>query len=585
MPPQQSAPPPLVYPLQLKPGIQIDGTTLSHACWNEGINIRFQRGLPRKIGGWKAIVGATPLILKFVDGSQVPLNFTSRIQNLFLFNKPPDPFFQPVDPNQPIQKAPTVPLYYLYICTQSGIGFVIIDQNGVIQNNTFYDRTPGNYGNNTWNTNNPYRAQYVWTVRQYANPNLDPLSQNPYFIIVTAIPNRLNISQTFKSPIWFAHMDQSYNRPLMPFSASFGGTSNPVAQYTAGGIIAVGIYLFSFDTGGEITIYDPENPQSIIFQSPITDKKIIAAAPTRGGNSSPAALFWTEDSLIRATLTGNPEDPANLFSFDTISTEVSLLSADCIQEFDGIYYWQGNRVFQMYNGTVQTIPNNNNINYYFDNADLSNLGRAFSQKVKRFGEVWWFLPQANFDANLHMMINKYNVYDKTWTSDFYNGSPINSILDRNTATYSESFPYPIMGDLHPFTSNIHGIYMHEFGTDIQYETQKQPIFSAIRTNYINWMIQGRGNVSTGTDRWSRLDRVELDLIQVGSMTLRITGQNYSRSTSTTSDSSYIFDATQEKIDMREQGRYLQLSFESNVIGGFFEIGLPLLTLRTGDGRQ
>ena len=44
-----------VISLQLKPGIQRDGTLFDAPCYVDGRWVRFQRGRPRKIGGFNGI--------------------------------------------------------------------------------------------------------------------------------------------------------------------------------------------------------------------------------------------------------------------------------------------------------------------------------------------------------------------------------------------------------------------------------------------------------------------------------------------------------------------------------------------------
>jgi hypothetical protein len=46
-----------VFALDTKPGIQRDGTTFDADCYNDGRWVRFQRGRPRKVGGYTQITG------------------------------------------------------------------------------------------------------------------------------------------------------------------------------------------------------------------------------------------------------------------------------------------------------------------------------------------------------------------------------------------------------------------------------------------------------------------------------------------------------------------------------------------------
>jgi hypothetical protein len=87
----------------------------------------------------------------------------------------------------------------------------------------------------------------------------------------------------------------------------------------------------------------------------------------------------------------------------------------------------------------------------------------------------------------------------------------------------------------------------------------------------------------GENRWLRLERVEPDLIQSEEMTLVVTGRPFAKSQDVSSDP-YTFGPDVGKIDMREQRRELRLRFQSNVVGGNYQLGKLLLSAAFGDVR-
>jgi hypothetical protein len=102
----------------------------------------------------------------------------------------------------------------------------------------------------------------------------------------------------------------------------------------------------------------------------ISATKVVKGLPLRGGTTSPAGLFWSLDQLTRVTYAPQTVGTATLYwRYDIISTQTSILSSQSPIEYDGIYYWIGTDRFLMYNGVVQEIPNNTNINYFFDNLN------------------------------------------------------------------------------------------------------------------------------------------------------------------------------------------------------------------------
>jgi hypothetical protein len=82
----------------------------------------------------------------------------------------------------------------------------------------------------------------------------------------------------------------------------------------------------------------------------------------------------------------------------------------------------------------------------------------------------------------------------------------------------------------------------------------------------------------------RVTRLELDLNQTGDMTVSRLGRKYPRQELVEGGTS-TFSATDEVVDnIRGQSRYMYLKFESNVGGGFYEMGDTLAWLAPGDVR-
>jgi hypothetical protein len=77
--------------------------------------------------------------------------------------------------------------------------------------------------------------------------------------------------------------------------------------------------------------------------------------------------------------------------------------------------------------------------------------------------------------------------------------------------------------------------------------------------------------------------VEPDFLQDQEMTMYIIGRPYAQAADVTSGP-YTFDASTTKIDLKEQRRELRLKFESNIIGGDYQMGRILLSLDMGDVR-
>ena len=112
---------------------------------------------------------------------------------------------------------------------------------------------------------------------------------------------------------------------------------------------------------------------------------------------------------------------------------------------------------------------------------------------------------------------------------------------------------------------------------------------AIRSYFETPAIGPLGNLvgtttQPGENYWSRVERVEPDFIQSGTMQLIVTGKGYADDQDQPSVT-YNFDPTTLKIDMKEQRREMRLHFESNTYGGNYQMGKVLVSFTVGDVRS
>jgi hypothetical protein len=184
--------------------------------------------------------------------------------------------------------------------------------------------------------------------------------------------------------------------------------------------------------------------------------------------------------------------------------------------------------------------------------------------------VWWFYPRGTSTKANWAVI--YNVNLQTW---YDTPIPENG---RSDGYFAQVVPNPIFVGVEPDALGKYAFWLHE--TKQNFDKVENGIASAIQSYFvtqdINYVEQGRTNNV-------RLTRVELDLNQAEDMTVYRVGYAYPRSVSVTESST--FSITDTKIDdIRSQARYLFLKFESNVAGGFYEMGDCRLWLDRGDVR-
>jgi hypothetical protein len=246
------------------------------------------------------------------------------------------------------------------------------------------------------------------------------------------------IDSTFNTNVFIGPVTSTTMAPMK----DTGGAS-PTNNFieVSGGVVALHPYVFVYGNAGLIkncSAGDPTDWNSVdANEVNVAAGKIIKGLPVRGGSNSPSGLFWSLDSLIRVSYIGGVGTPPQYWRYDIISSQSSIMSSQCVIEYDGIYYWIGTDRFLMYNGVVQEIPNNMNQNYFFDNLNYDQRQKVWATKVPRFGEVWWFYPKGDSTECNDAII--YNIREKTW---YDAGTATGS--QRSAGYFSQVFRFPVI---------------------------------------------------------------------------------------------------------------------------------------------
>lgn len=498
------------YPLYSEPGIKRDGTTFSGKNYTDGQWVRFYQvngvSYPRKMGGYRLILGNLPNIPR----------------GLFTFPNTPD--------------------FNVYVADQDSLKQFVMDQDGnVITGLT--DVTPVTLiadPNNVW--------QFGVLFSTISNTNT---------LIAHAAPNLFSITNDVNTSVFYGTIGS--NTPLVP-----------TGEFVSGGVSVFQPFLFMFGNAGEVIWTEANDPTTVLGSARIASQKIVAGLPTRGGNSAPAGLLWSLDSLIRVTQVGTTDIE---FRFDTISAESSILSSRSVIEYDGLYFWAGIDRFLVYNGIVQEVPNDLNLNFFYLNLDYDNRQKVWATKIPQYGEIVFFFPMKGGTGEATGAV-VYNRRVNTW---------YNFVLNRGAGYFEQVFSDPLWTDNYPDVNGLYSIWWHEKGTDKNVNGTLTAIPSFFTTGSIAWCATDPTKTYQGLQRNIDLESVEPDFIQLGDMTLTVTGQEYANADVVSSDP-YPFTNTTLKIDMREQRREMYLRFDSNEVGGFYQLGQTLMLMRFGDVR-
>ena len=583
-----------VISLKIPAGIQRDGTRFDAPVYVDSLWCRFQRGRPRQIGGYRGIFqNATNLSRGMVMNSQTGLNYVySGYNNGLEYWVTDDDDGVGSGPTQISMSSFTAISTNLW---QFDIGYdsnggganVIVAHPG--QNLTYIDsqvNTPVLYGTFPGGSLSPVGQFTAAVALVNGSPNgvitgLNALVYPGQLVTGTGIP----AGTTLVSAI------VAGSNTNIVLTTNFTGTTGTVTLTfdnqisVSGGACIIYPYLFVYGNNGLIQNSSAGNFQNWVAADAnainVATGKIVKGMPVRGGTTSPSGLFWSLDSLIRVSFAPQTVGTSTTYwRYDLISCQSSLLSSSSIIEYDGIYYWIGTDRFLSYNGVVQEIKNDMNMNYFFDNLNYSQRQKVWVSKVPRWGEIWWFYPKGDATECTDALI--YNVRDKVW---YDAGEAIGA--RRSAGVFTEVFRRPIWAGTEVNSSGKYTLWQHETGTNLVNLTQQDAIQSYFETNNIGWVTGGPGqfpqNVQ-GNNNYIRLERMEPDFVQSGDMNLYVTGKGYANDEDVTTGP-YTFSPTTLKIDLREQRREMRLRFESNVVNGNFETGNVLLSCEIGDMRS
>ena len=437
-----------VFALDTKPGIQRDGTVFDADAYTDGRWVRFQRGRPRKMGGYREIVNdlAGP-------SRGIYLNPQQSFNNVF---------------NGYSGGLQVLPI------DNNGIGSGISDftltgftanANNLWQFDTFYDTTGS--GNNLLLA---HPGQNLSLIDNNVNTSVlggtitgTSLSPIGVFTAVAATITSGSATITLAAANTQIGAGQVVTGTGIPSAAtvvSISGTTLVIsANATAngasitltfdnqisvsGGVVTLHPYVFVYGNDGLISNCSAGNVNDWVSadanEVSVATGKIVQGLPVRGGSNAPSGLFWSLDSLIRVSCIGGAGTPLQYWRYDLISSQSSILSGQSVIEYDGVYYWCGVDRFLLYNGVVKEIPNTFNQNHFFDNLNYAQREKIWVTKIPRFGEIWWFYPSGTATECNDAVI--YNVRENVWyDAGFAVGA------QRSAGYFSQVFHYPISSD-------------------------------------------------------------------------------------------------------------------------------------------
>jgi hypothetical protein len=465
-----------VFTIDTLPGVQRDGTIFDMNFYTDALWVRFQRGRPRKISGYRAITSdangySRGIYVNSTDGNNQVFNGYNNglevvnINNLGIGSGVNQFTFTGLALTLNTLVGGT--LYtngtYTNVTLTGGSGSgakaTIVVSGGSVTSVTL--TMPGN-GYAVGNTLSATAASIGGTGSGFSikvatindgftesNLNLwqfdstfDAQGSGNQLLLAHPGLNLAQIDQTVNTPVLAGNIAGTVLSPL----ADTAGT-NPTGNIieVAGGVVVLHPYVFVYGDNGLIKNCVAGNPfdwnGADANETNVASTKIVKGLPVRGGSNAPSGLFWSLDSLIRVsytpttvTIAGSPQ--TFYWRYDIITSQSSIMSSQCVIEYDGIYYWIGVDRFLLYNGVVKEIKNTFNQNYFFDNLNYAQQQKVYANKVPRFGEIWWFFPSGDSEECNDCII--YNIREDCW---YDAGGALGAY--RTAGFFSQVFRYPI----------------------------------------------------------------------------------------------------------------------------------------------
>lgn len=461
---------PVVYTLNVQPGIKRDGTSFESREFTDGVWCRFQRGVPKKMGGYTELfrdpdsisrgmivnafnginyifAGNQSSVDAYVTGTTFGAGSGPYVANMLvgyaveaLVSNTTNTFTVAGDltakyPNGTVvvfDQTPGATQYTVASATFGGTNTVVDVSPGVISGSpasvwladTYFQADP----RNLWQFDIQFNPQGgALQVLAHAGLNLDNIDNGKatQVYVGDVVPGAGNV----------------WNFTGLADTEGSNPTYAPIE--VDGGVCVLYPFIFVYGSNGFIAnnnvdaTYSTQNFND--WNGPLANRvnmtagKIVKGMPVRGGTNSPSGLFWATDSLIRVSFTGNNQQ---YWKYDILSSQTSIMSSSAVVEMDGIYYWMGVDRFYLYNGSVQVLANDKNLNWVYDNLNYTQRQKVWATKVPRYNEVWFFYPRGDATECTDAII--YNVKDKIWYDAGQAGG-----ARRSCGYTTEVFPSPI----------------------------------------------------------------------------------------------------------------------------------------------
>lgn len=280
--------------------------------------------------------------------------------------------------------------------------------------------------------------------------------------------------------------------------------------------------------------------------------RIISAIRSRG-----QILIFTDTALHGMQFVG----PPYTFGFQQLGANCGCVGPNAAVDVNGLSFWMGVEAFYVFDGTVKKVPCTVQ-EYVFRDINLVQANKFHVGVNSQFNEVTWWYCSSGFDY-----INRfvtYNYLENTW----HIGSMARTAWT-DVGTYTkpigcEYFPTSnaaTISTINGLTAGRSTVYYQETG------------FNAIDDPITSYLQAGYFDIGDG-DNVMFMRRFIPDFKnQVGDIQVQLFLRSYPQSTATSSSlDPYTVTPTTTKIDTRARGRQMSLRIVSDSLDSRWRFG-------------
>lgn len=346
----------MLVPLEPPPGLISDDTTFaSEGVWEDGSNVRFVRGKPQTIRGWKSafatlLTGVCRNTLAWTEaiaGTNIAFGTHSALQ---------------------VYVAAA-----LSNITPAGLGAGAIDASGGAGG-----WSTGAWGSGTWSTPSASYYPRTWSLATWADtllavPRGGTLYQwsNNVAVVAAAVTN---------APAEITAMLVTPQRQVLAIGCtpSAGGALNPLLV-----------------RGCEIQLLTGWTPAST--NTSFEDKLEGGGRLITGRMVGDYVGLWSDNALYMGEYTGST---AQLYRWTLIDKNCGIVGQNAVHVYKGRAFWVSpDGQFRSWapGSAVEILPCPIR-NDFFDNADVSQISKVVASGISQNDEIWWYYPDARDTA-------------------------------------------------------------------------------------------------------------------------------------------------------------------------------------------